>query len=259
MQLIDSHTHLYADEFKEDIDLVIKQAVTQGISKFFLPNIDSKSINGLIELCGKYPQNCFPMMGLHPCSVNETFKNELELIQNELSKRTYYAIGETGIDLYWDKTFIEEQKEAFRTQIKWSLELNLPIVIHCRQSFKEIIDVLKELYNNSQKQKGIFHCFSGTIEEAKQVIELGFLLGIGGVVTFKNSGLDKVIAEIPLDHIVLETDSPYLAPVPFRGKRNESSYLIHIAEKIASIKNTTLEQVAEITTQNAMKIFGISF
>jgi len=251
---IDTHTHLYSEEFKTDIDAVLQKAIAAGVEKFFLPNIDSSSVAGMHALCEKHPQHCFPMMGLHPCSVKENYKEELAIAYNYLQSKKYIAVGEIGIDLYWDKTFYKQQVEAFETQINWALEFNLPIVIHCRNSFDEIFE---ELTRFKKLPKGIFHCFSGNAEQAQKVIDItGFKLGIGGVVTFKNSGLDKAIEHIDLNHLVLETDSPYLAPVPYRGKRNESSYIPLIAAKIAEIKNCSLLDVATITTANAKEIFN---
>lgn len=259
MILVDTHTHLYAEEFDNDRDQMIANAIDSGVQKFYLPNIDTSSIEPMKQLVQKYPANCFAMMGLHPCSVNEKVEQELATIQRLLFTEKYVAVGEIGIDLYWDKTFVEQQKQAFRTQINWAIELKLPISIHCRNAFDEIYEIMCEFCepNKDNALKGIFHCFSGNTEQAKKVIELGFFLGIGGVLTFKNSGLDKVLKEIELEKIVLETDSPYLAPVPHRGKRNESSYIRIIAEKVAEIKNCSLQHVAEITTKNAQLIFGI--
>lgn len=255
MILTDTHTHLYSEQFKEDIDIVVKQSIDKGIARLFLPNIDSTSIDGMLELEKKYPENCFPMMGLHPCSVGENYLEELKIVENWLSKKDFCAIGEIGIDLYWDKTYLKEQQEAFRTQIKWAKEKNLPFVIHCRDAFDEIFEIMDEL--NDEKMKGIFHCFTGNIEQAKHIINYGgFKLGIGGVVTFKNAGLDKVVEQIELTHLVLETDSPYLAPAPHRGKRNESSYLYHIADKISDIYEVSVKEVARITTNNSKDIFG---
>jgi len=251
---IDTHTHLYSEEFKTDINEALKKAIDAGVEKFFLPNIDSSSVACMHALCEKHPQHCFPMMGLHPCSVKENYKEELAIAYNYLQSKKYIAVGEIGIDLYWDKTFYKQQVEAFETQINWALEFNLPIVIHCRNSFDEIFEVLTRF---KKLPKGIFHCFSGNAEQAQKVIDItGFKLGIGGVVTFKNSGLDKAIEHIDLNHLVLETDSPYLAPVPYRGKRNESSYIPLIAAKIAEIKNCSLLDVATITTANAKEIFN---
>lgn len=251
---IDTHTHLYLEDFKADRDEIIARAVKAGVDKFYLPNIDSTSVEGLHSLCEKYPDRCFPMMGLHPCSVKENYKEELALTHVLLKTRKYYAIGEIGLDLYWDKTFLPQQVEAFETQIRWALELSLPIVIHCRDAFNEIYEVL-ERFNNLPK--GIFHCFTGNLEQAEKIIALKkFKLGIGGVVTFKNSGLDKTLEQVDLKHLVLETDAPYLTPVPYRGQRNESAYLSIIARRLAEIKNCNVGHVAEVTTQNATEIFG---
>lgn len=258
MNLTDTHTHLFANEFDADIAEVIERAINAGVTKCFLPNIDSSSVATMLTLSQKFPNNCFPMMGLHPCSVNKNFREELEIVKSWLFEKNekFYGVGEIGIDLYWDKTFFEEQKEAFRTQIEWAKELKLPIIIHTRNSFNEAYEIVKKLKNESLK--GIFHCFSGALEDAQKIIELkDFKMGIGGVLTFKNSGLDKIVEVIDLKHFVLETDSPYLAPVPYRGNRNESSYLKIIAEKIALIKNISLEEVAEVTTINSEEIFGV--
>lgn len=257
MQLIDTHTHLYAEQFDEDRDAIIKKAQEEGVAKFLLPNIDSSSINGMKALVEKYPNVCYPMMGLHPCSVNAEVEKELQIVKEELRKHKFLAIGEIGIDLYWDKTFLAEQEWAFRQQIKLAKEMNLPIVIHCRESFDEILKILDE--ENDERLRGIFHCFTGNLEQAKHILGYqDFKLGIGGVVTFKNAGLDKVVDQLDLSDLVLETDSPYLAPVPFRGKRNESSYLTRVAEKIAIIKEVPLSKVAEQTTENALQIFEIN-
>lgn len=251
---IDTHTHLYSEEFNADRANVIKKAISAGVTKLYLPNIDSTSIDGMLALEKEYPQNCFPMMGLHPCSVNENVEAELNLVGDWLAKRKFSAVGEIGIDLYWDKTFFEQQKMAFKKQIDWALQYDLPIVIHCRDAFDEIFEILTAY---PKLPKGIFHCFSGNLEQANKIIEhTQFKLGIGGVVTFKNSGLDKVVEQIDMKHLVLETDSPYLAPVPFRGKRNESGYLMMVAEKVAQIKNSSIAEVAEITTKNAEEIFS---
>lgn len=225
------------------------------ITRLFLPNVDYSSIPQVFNLAKLYPANCFPMLGLHPCDVKSDYLDELALIWQEKDKTKIYAIGEIGIDLHWDKTTLAFQQNAFRQQITWAMELDLPIVIHCREAFDEILEILKELKND--KLRGIFHCFTGTTEQAAQVINLGFYLGIGGVLTYKNSGLDKAIEAVTLDHMVLETDSPYLTPVPFRGKPNESSYLVYVAQKLADLKQVSIEEVARITTQNSKKIFGI--
>ena len=259
MQLTDTHTHLYAEEFDADRDTMITAAIEKGVTKFFLPNIESRSVAAMMQLTEKYPNNCFAMMGLHPCSVNETVEEELKMVEQHLFSQKFCAVGEIGMDLYWDKTFVEQQKMAFRTQMEWAIKLNLPISIHCRNAFDEIYELMLEYAkpNENNILRGIFHCFSGNTEQAQKIIALGFYLGIGGVVTFKNSGLDKVVKEIYLEKFVLETDSPYLAPVPFRGKRNESAYLLYVAQKIAEIKNCSIEKLAEITSYNAQQIFGI--
>ncbi len=250
---IDTHTHLYAEEFDADRTILIQKAISNGILKFYLPNIDSASINAMLAVEKQFPESCFPMMGLHPCHVNSTYVNELAIIENWLKKRPFAAVGEIGIDLYWDKTFFEEQKFAFKTQIEWALQYNYPIVIHCRDAFDEIYEILVSF---KQLPKAIFHCFSGNLEQANKVLNLqNFKLGVGGVLTFKNSGLDKVVEQIDLEHLVLETDAPYLAPVPFRGKRNEPVFLLEIAKKIAQIKDVSIDEVAKITTKNAEWVF----
>lgn len=250
---IDTHTHLYSEEFNSDRTHIIKKAINSGVKKLYLPNIDSTSIEGMLQLENEFPDNCFPMMGLHPCSVNDNVEQELKIVEEWLGKRKFCAVGEIGIDLYWDKTFFEQQKMAFKKQIDWAMQYDLPIVIHCRDAFDEIFEILRSY---TQLPNGIFHCFSGNLEQANKIISLGkFKLGIGGVVTFKNAGLDKVVEQLDMQHLVLETDSPYLAPVPFRGKRNESGYLMMIAEKVATLKNLTIAEVAEITTKNANEVF----
>ncbi len=254
MIITDTHTHLYSEEFNGERDKLIADAITQGVERFFLPNIDSSSIEPMLEVERNYPGKVFPMMGLHPCYVKENWKEELLVVEHWLATRSFVAIGEIGIDLYWDKTFFEEQKKAFAYQIELANERKLPIVIHTRNSFQETLEVL--MSTKKTAPQGIFHCFSGNEEDAKRVIGLGFKLGIGGVVTFKNSGVDKAIANIDLEHIVLETDAPYLAPVPFRGKRNDPAYILKVAEKISDIKGCSLMEVARITTENSIKIFG---
>jgi TatD DNase family protein len=250
---IDTHTHLYSEEFNEDRFTCIKQAISNGVSRFYMPNVDSESIDGMLALEAQFPEHCFPMMGLHPCSVNGNYEKELEIVKTWLDKRRFKAIGEIGIDLYWDKTFIKEQELAFKQQIDWALEFKYPIVIHCRNAFDEIYAILS-MY--SSLPKGIFHCFSGNLDQAKQILSLGnFKLGIGGVVTFKNSGLDKIVEQLDINDLVLETDAPYLAPVPHRGKRNESNYLPLVAQKLALLKNITIEEIAQITSNNALKLF----
>ena len=255
MILTDTHTHLYSKEFNADRTFLIEKAISTGISRFFLPNVDKDSIQDMLEVEQQFPKNCFAMMGLHPCSVNATFEEELMIVKKWLTKRKFTAIGEIGIDLYWDKTYFKQQQDAFRTQIKLALEYDLPFVIHSRNSFDEVMEILNEFKNEALK--GIFHCFGGTVEQAKKVISLGnFKLGIGGVVTFKNSGIDKVVEAIDLKHLVLETDAPYLSPQPNRGKRNEPEYLLLIAKKIAEIKNISIEELAALTTQNSREVFG---
>ena len=250
---IDTHTHLYSEEFNEDRFTCIKQAISNGVSRFYMPNVDSESIDGMLALEAQFPEHCFPMMGLHPCSVNGNYEKELEIVKKWLDKRRFKAIGEIGIDLYWDKTFIKEQEVVFKQQIDWALEFKYPIVIHCRNAFDEIYAILS-MY--SSLPKGIFHCFSGNLDQAKQILSLGnFKLGIGGVVTFKNSGLDKIVEQLDINDLVLETDAPYLAPVPHRGKRNESNYLPLVAQKLALLKNITIEEIAQITSNNALKLF----
>jgi len=254
MILIDTHTHLYLNAFDKDRKKVVSDAIANGIQYMFLPNIDSTSISSMLEMCKGFPDNCFPMMGLHPTSVKQNYKDELVTIETWLKKRKFYAIGEIGIDLYWDKSFLKEQQIVFSYQIDLAIKYNLPIVIHCRESFDEIYNILKD-YRNSNL-RGVFHCFTGNLEQAQNIIELGFYLGIGGVVTFKNSGLDKVVAQTDLKHILLETDSPFLAPVPFRGKRNESAYIKIIANKIAMVKNISIDEVAENTSKNTFDLFN---
>ena len=255
MILTDTHTHLYYETDPEKLSDLMQRSLDNKVSRLFLPNVDSESMALVFGLTEQYPEYCFPMLGLHPCDVKENFKEELDSISKEIARRKIYAIGEIGIDLHWDKTTLSIQQQAFRTQIGWAKHSGLPIVIHCREAFDEIFDILSELKDD--KLRGIFHCFSGTLEQAEKVIQLGFYLGIGGVLTYKNSGLDKVVQDISLDHLVLETDSPYLTPVPFRGKPNESSYLIYIAQKLADLKQVSLEEIAEVTTYNSRVVFGI--
>ncbi len=256
MQFIDTHTHLYSKQFDADRDEAIALAIEAGVSKFFLPNIDTSSIDGMKALEKKYPGQCYAMMGLHPCSVGANYKEELSRVEKELNENRFVAVGEIGIDLYWDKTFLKEQEEAFRQQIQWAKAKALPIVIHCREAFDEILAILDE--ENDERLSGIFHCFTGSVEQAHHILNYrNFKLGIGGVVTFKNAGLDKVVSELSIKDLVLETDAPYLAPTPFRGKRNESKYLPRIAEKLAEIYQLPLAKVAEITSQNALEIITL--
>ena len=253
---IDTHTHIYLKEFEEDRKEVITECVDLSISKLFLPNIDSSTIEDLVEVCDTYPEICHPMIGLHPCSVKENFQEELDNIYPYIKSVQPIAIGEIGIDLYWDKTTLKEQIKAFEKQINWAKELSLPIVIHARDSYREIFDVLDEM--NDESLCGIFHCFSSNLKVANHILNYGkFKLGIGGVVTFKNAGLDKTLSEIPIENIVLETDSPYLSPVPFRGKRNKSSYITLIAKKISEIYSLEITEIEKITTNNAQEIFKL--
>ena len=254
MKLIDTHTHLYVTEFKDDIDEVMKRAKEEGVKKFYLPAIDSAETKAINALEKKYPENVFAMAGLHPCSVKENYKEELSKIEQQLIGRKFAAIGETGLDFYWDTSFKEQQYECLHLQTQWAIKYNLPLVLHTRNAMQETIEVIKSY--KGQNLRGIFHCFSGTVENAMEIADMNFLLGIGGVLTYKNSGLDKVVEKIDLNHIVLETDSPYLSPVPFRGKRNESSYLKYIAAKLADIKQIRIDEVAAITTQNAERLFS---
>jgi TatD DNase family protein len=255
MVLTDTHTHQYYETDPVKKAELMQRCLDHGISRLFLPNVDTSSIPQVMDMVNTYPQNCFPMLGLHPCDVKENYKQELETIYAALQQTKVYAVGEIGIDLYWDKTFIAQQQEAFSLQIGWAKAAKLPINIHCRNAFDEVYDIL--LQQQDENLRGIFHCFSGTLEQAQQIIALGFKLGVGGVVTYKNAGLDKVVEQIALEHIVLETDSPYLTPVPYRGKPNESSYLIHVAQKVADLHQISLEEVARITTDNSKVIFGV--
>ena len=257
MQFIDTHSHLYSSQFDEDRTQAINDAISAGVSTILLPNISSEYTKGMLELCDEFPENCFPMMGLHPCDVNEdNIEAELLHVEQELAKGKYIAVGEIGLDLYWDKTKLEVQKKAFIHQIELAKKHKLPIAIHVRDSFAEAIEIIEKL--NDENLRGVFHCFTGRVEDAQRVINLGnFYLGIGGVLTFKNSGLDKTIAEIDLQHLILETDAPYLAPTPFRGKRNESKYIVNIAEKLSEIHQIDIEDVAKTTTLNAKKLFGL--
>jgi TatD DNase family protein len=255
MTLTDTHTHLYYEIDIEKQTLLMNRCFENGVHRLFLPNVDVKSIDMIDNLVKRYPENCYAMAGLHPCDVKENYIAELETIYESIANRKIYAIGEIGIDLYWDKTTLQLQKDAFKQQIAWAKNLGFPIVIHCREAFDEVFEVLES--EKDEKLRGIFHCFTGDLTQAQRAIDLNFYLGIGGVVTYKKAGLDLVLAEVPIEHIVLETDSPYLAPVPFRGKPNESSYLIHIAKKVAEIYGISVEEVAEITTENSKKVFGI--
>jgi TatD DNase family protein len=256
MILTDSHAHLYLEQFDPDRHDVIRHAIEQDIRYMMLPNIDKDSILPMMELVIEFPGNCFPMMGLHPTSVKGDYTMQLEVIKEWLKKEKFHAIGEMGIDLYWDRTYFAEQQEAFRIQAGLALEYDLPLVIHSRNSFEEIFHLLKEVYQPGLR--GVFHCFTGNLEQAEQIINMGFLLGIGGVLTYKNSGLAEVIEKVALEYLLLETDAPFLAPVPHRGKRNESAYILDIAVKLAEIKGETVEEVARLTTGNALNLFNIN-
>ena len=253
MTLIDTHTHLYLKNFETDIDEVIGRAKNEGVEQFYLPSIDSSETSNLLELERKYSGCCFAMTGLHPCSVKEDFEKELQLVHDSLLDRRFLGIGETGLDFYWDRTFEAQQVIALKQQLEWADQFNLPIILHTRNATKETIDIVKPFAEKGVS--GIFHCFGGTLENAKEIIDMGFYLGIGGVITYKNSGLDKVVSSIGCNHLVLETDSPYLTPTPFRGKRNESSYLKLINNKIAEVIGISAEEAARITTENARAIF----
>ncbi|MGC4101760.1 TatD family hydrolase [Ferruginibacter sp.] len=255
MNIIDTHCHLYSEEFVQDLDAVMDRAAHEGVSRFYLPAIDSTAHKDMIALEEKYPGKCIAMMGLHPCYVKENYKQELQQVEEWLDKRSFVAVGEIGLDFYWDKTFTAQQYEAFRIQAEWALQYNLPIVIHTRNAMPETIALVKEY--TGRGLKGIFHCFSGNYQDALEITAMGFYLGIGGVITYKNSGLAEAIEKIDTQYLVLETDAPYLTPVPFRGKRNESSYLKYVVEKLAQVKGITTEELAAITTTNAQKIFGI--
>ncbi len=255
MIFTDTHTHLYSKEFENESTQLIEKAIKNGVSRLFIPNIDLQSIQPMLDLVWQFPENCFPMMGLHPCSVSENVDEQLFQIQKWFKKRKFYAVGEIGLDFYWSLDLKEQQIMAFKKQCLWAIQQDLPINIHARNATSNVILILQEMKH--PKLRGIFHCFSGNAMEAKQIVEMGFYLGIGGVLTFKNSGLSEAIADIDLQNIVLETDAPYLAPVPYRGKRNESFYIIDIAKKLAELKRVTLKNVADITTENSKKVFGI--
>ena len=255
MIITDTHTHLYSEQFDEDRHEMLERALKAGISRFFIPAIDSTYTEAMLRLEKDYPENIFLMMGVHPTHIKENYLEELELAKQWLNKRPFYAVGEIGIDLYWDQSFLKQQQIAFKTQIEWAKERNLPIVIHCRDAFDEIFEVLETV--KDEQLFGIFHCFTGTFEQARKAISYNMKLGIGGVVTFKNGKIDTFLKDIPLKHLVLETDAPYLSPVPYRGKRNESYYILQVLDKLASIYNLTPAEIAEITTQNSKDIFGI--
>ena len=256
MPFIDTHSHIYLPQFDHDRELMLQRAREVGIEKIFLPNIDLASIPLIHKLCDEHPRMCYPMMGLHPCDVKEGFEVVLVQMRALFSQRKYIAVGEIGIDLYWDRTTLPMQIDAFRAQILWAKELQLPIVIHARDSFDEIFSVLDEL--NDDRLRGVFHCFTGTNEQARKVIEYGgFMMGIGGVLTYEKSGLDAVVANIPMEYLILETDSPYLTPKPFRGKRNESAYVRFVAGRLAEVSNISMEEIGSITSENALRMFDL--
>ena len=253
MIFTDTHTHLYLEEFDQDRREVMEKASGAGVKYMMLPNIDSTSISTMLALADEFPGNCFPMMGLHPTSVKENFRDELAIVEEQLQERKFYGIGECGIDLYWDKTFAKEQEYVFRHHIELALSYNLPLIVHIRESFNEVIRILRDV--NKPDLRGIFHCFSGSPEQAKQATGLGFSLGLGGVITFKNNRMQETLKHVDMKHLVLETDAPFLAPMPYRGKRNDPSYIPLIAEKVAEIKGISVEEVARATTENARKLF----
>jgi len=253
--ITDTHTHLYSEQFDQDRDAMIQRAKDAGVQRFFIPAIDSSYTERMFSLKENYPSDVFLMMGLHPTSVKENFKSELQHVKDWIDKKSFVAIGEIGIDLYWDKSFLAEQQEAFKLQIQLAKQKNLPIVIHCRDAFDEIFEILE--LEKATNLRGIFHCFTGTLEQAKKAISYNMKLGVGGVATFKNGKIDTFLSQIPLQNIVLETDAPYLSPVPFRGKRNESSYITYVVEKLAAIYEVSFNDITKITTKNSKEVFGI--
>jgi TatD DNase family protein len=254
MILTDTHIHLYAEEFDPDRESLVDSALDAGVTRFFMPNIDRESVLPMLRVRDQWPDHCFPMMGIHPCSVKDDYVKELAFAEAEIAKGGHCAVGEIGMDLHWDKTFAEQQKDAFRIQCQWAVDLGLPVVIHCRESYDEIMDVLRRL---ERKPKGIFHCFTGNAEQAKEITDMGFYLGIGGVLTYKNSGLAAVLPSAERNRLLLETDGPYLAPVPFRGKRNEPSYILQTAQRMGDVLEVSLQEIASVTTVNSQNIFGI--
>ncbi len=255
MQFIDTHAHVYAPELTTDIELVIKNAISTGIEKILMPAIDSASLEAMLKVEQQFPNHCIAMMGLHPCYVKENYKEELALVETWLAKRKFIAIGEIGLDYYWDKTFAKEQQLVFETQMQWALDMQLPIVIHTRNAMGETIELVKPFAKKGLR--GVFHCFSGSKESAEQIIGMDFHLGLGGVLTYKNAGVAEAVKDIPMEYLVLETDAPYLAPVPYRGKTNEPAFMLEVAKKLAEIKSMPLHEIAAITTKNAEKLFGI--
>lgn len=253
MTFTDTHTHLYSKQFDHDRDEMLQRAIDLGVTRFLLPNIDVESIGPMLELEAQWPQNCFPMMGLHPCHVEANFEAQLEVIFDWLHKRPFLAVGEIGLDYYWSKELIPQQKEAFKLQTLKALELDLPIVIHARDSIDDLVELVAQLQNG--QLRGVFHCYTGNAKQAQKIIDLGFYLGIGGVVTYKNSDLGEVLQSVPMERLLLETDSPYLAPVPHRGKRNESAYVKHVAEKLSEVYRCSLETIATQTELNTNALF----
>lgn len=253
--LVDTHAHLYSKRFQNDRQVMVERAIESGVELMLLPNIDLESIAPMLELEAAFPQHCIPMMGLHPCSVGTDYETVLAQMEVWLDRRPFLAVGEMGVDLYWDKTYLNEQIEAFRIQVGWAKERKLPIVIHCRESMDLVIDLVRELHD--ENLRGVFHCFTGNLKQAEAIMELGFYLGIGGILTYKNGGIDEVIREVSSDFLLLETDAPYLAPVPHRGKRNESAYVRHVAERMAEIRGISVEAVAKMTSQNAKTLFEL--
>jgi len=255
MRFIDTHSHIYDDTILPEIETILKNAANTGVEKILMPGIDSSCINNMMELEAKYPQQCIAMMGLHPCYVKEYYEQELTIVEQWLSKRKFVAIGEIGLDFYWDTTFTEQQHKAFEIQMQWAIDFNTPIVIHTRNAMGETIEAVKPFVKKGLR--GAFHCFSGSYESAKQIIDMGFYLGLGGVLTYKNAGVTEAIKEIPMEYLILETDAPYLPPVPYRGKRNEPAFMIEVAKKLAEVKQLPLLEIAAITTANAERLFGL--
>jgi hydrolase, TatD family len=257
MYLVDTHTHIFLEEFDSDIDKVILRAEAAGVKAFLLPNIDTESIDRLHKLSDTYPSVCFPMMGLHPTSVNLNFEKELKTVFSQFEKRKYIAIGEIGIDLYWDKTYLKEQKIVFEKQLKWSLEMNLPVAVHTRDAFPEVFDSIYKV--GADRLRGVFHSFGGSREELEEIVNLkNFRVGINGVVTYKNASFRDYLPLISIDRILLETDAPYLSPIPYRGKRNEPAYIVNVAERLAEIYSISVEEIAEKTTRNALGLFSLT-
>lgn len=255
MQFIDTHAHVYAPELASDIEFVIKNAISTGIEKILMPAIDSASLEAMLKVEQQFPNHCIAMMGLHPCYVKENYKEELALVETWLAKRKFIAIGEIGLDYYWDKTFAKEQQLVFEAQMQWALDMQLPIVIHTRNAMGETIELVKPFAKKGLR--GVFHCFSGSKESAEQITGMGFHLGLGGVLTYKNAGVAEAVKDIPMEYLVLETDAPYLAPVPYRGKTNEPAFMLEVAKKLAEIKSMPLHEIAAMTTSNAKKLFGL--